>query len=246
MNLTPELELYTKAWKNNDAYNNDFHAALTRALYELPENIGLRYHREWVKTNQYGFGDDCFHVVWRMIVEAMPAEFSFLEIGVFKGQTTSLVALAAKHIGKKANVYGVTTLENTPDERCKYPEGNYREWIKQIHDHFEVPQPNLIVGRSNDQHVLYQVGAMDFDCVYVDGGHDFGIALQDLDNYSKRVRVGGFLVVDDASIGRLNVGSCWSGLEDVARAVKERIDPDPKFKFLFAVGHLNLYQRICD
>jgi len=246
MNLTPELELYAKAWRNEDTYNNDFHAALGEAVNSLPENAKLKEHRDWVEQNQWGFGDRPFHYVWKMLVEAMPQTFDFLEIGVFKGQVLSLIALLAKETGKTAKITGVTTLQNTPDERCKYPQGDYLNWIHGAYKQFGLDFSNtkLVVGRSNDQHVLSHIGAFDYDCCYIDGNHDFSIVLQDLDNYSKRVRVGGFLVVDDASVGRLNVGNCWPGLDDVAAAVREYLDPHPSFKFLFACGHLNAFQKI--
>jgi hypothetical protein len=50
--------------------------------------------------------------------------------------------------------------------------------------------------------------------------------------------------MDDASIGRLNIGNLWPGLEEVAQAVKDHLDNDPRFKFLLCVGHLNVFQRI--
>jgi len=243
MNLTPELQMCVDLWKNEDAYNDKFHADLTKAVNRDPV---LKAHRDWTEANQYGFGDRAFGWVWKMLVDQMPSEFSFLEVGVFKGQILSLVALIAQSSGKIANITGVTTLTNTPDVRCKYPPGDYLGWIHEIYKQFSVPfdHTKLVIGKSADAHVLEHLAHQTFDCVYIDGSHDYADVVADIRNYAPKVKVGGFLIMDDSSIGRINVGSCWSGLEDVARAVKDHLDNDPRFKFLFCVGHLNLFYRL--
>lgn len=239
--MTPELQLWTNSWKNEDDWNNGFHKALTERVAGDPI---LSQHREWVKANQFGFGDDPFHAVWHELVRSMPNDFAFLEIGVFKGQTISLVALCAKVMGKNATVFGVTTLSNTEDVRCRYPAGDYAAWIKQIHDQFQVPQPELIVGKSNDPKVIQAVQVHDYDLIYIDAGHDYRDVVSDIQNYAGHVRPDGFLIMDDSSINRLKVGSCWPGLEDVAKAVADHLDKDERFKFLFACGHLNVFQKV--
>src|SRR6266699_3440577 len=114
MNLTLELQTFTDLWRNENEYNQEFHARCTKLVDECKP---LKAHRDWTETNQYGFGDRAFGWVWKMLVDQMPSEFSFLEVGVFKGQILSLVALIAQSSGKIANITGVTTLTNTPDVR---------------------------------------------------------------------------------------------------------------------------------
>jgi hypothetical protein len=244
MNLTPELQAFVDLWRNEDAYNNDFHARCTKMV---DESKLLKEHRDWIEANQFGFGDRAFHCIWLALMAQMPPDFSFLEIGVFKGQVLSLVGLIAKTMEKKAHIYGVTTLTNTEDVRCRYPAGDYKGWINQIHEHFQVQKPILIVGKSSNPTVVEQcTGFAPYDLVYVDGSHDYPDVVFDIKTYAPMTKAGGFLVMDDASINRLNVGSCWSGLEDVAQAVKDHLDNDPRFKFLLACGHLNLFQRVKD
>jgi hypothetical protein len=241
MSLSPEFQPIVDDWKNEDLYNDLLHSRFTKYVNEL---TFLKEHRDWVEANQFGFGDRAFHYLWRILVHEMPKDFAMLEVGVFKGQTISLVALLAKVMEKNAIVFGITTLQPTPDERCKYPVGDYASWIKQIHDQFKLPQPELIVGRSDEPRVISLARVHQYDMVYIDGGHDYKDVIADISNYADTVKVGGFLVMDDASIGRLNVGSCWSGLEAVALAVATTLDKDPRFKFLLAVGHINVFQRI--
>lgn len=237
------FEMAVKEWKNEDKYNDDFHAACTVMVNATPR---LREHRDWVEQHQHGFGDRAFHWIWHLLVGQMPETFRFLEVGVFKGQVLSLINLLTKIERRNADIYGVTTLANTEDTRCKYPEGDYIEWIKEIHKAFDlclIPL-HLIVGRSSEPHVVEQARMRDYHIVYLDGGHDAPDVRQDIINYGPMVKVGGFLVVDDASIGRLRVGGCWPGLEDVAQAVADLIDKNPHYKFLFACGHLNVFQKL--
>ena len=240
MNFTPEFQMYVEKWRNEDAYNNWFHTHL--GILTDSDSL-LKRHRDWVEEHQFGFGDRPFHSVWRLLVDQMPQSFSFLEIGVFKGQALSLVGLLAKSMKKQAFVFGVTTLTNTEDVRCKYPTGPYLDWINEIHNAFEVSQPCLIVGKSNEAGVLEKV-AGPYDMVYIDGGHDYADVVADIKNYAPKTKVGGFLIMDDASINRINIGNCWPGLEDVAQAVKDYLDNDERFKLLFACGHLNVFHRV--
>ncbi len=240
MSFTPEFQSRVDAWKNEHMHNEALHAAFAENVDALP---WLRAHRDFIESAQFGFGDRPFHWLYWLLVQQMPQDFAFLEVGVFKGQVTSLIALCAKQCAKNAVVFGVTTLKNTPDVRCRYPDGDYAKWIAEIHNKFEVPQPLLIVGRSDDPKVIQAVQLRSYDLVLIDGSHDYLDVVHDIENYAKCVKMGCFLLMDDASINRLNVGTCWSGLEDVAQAVKDTLDKDERFKFLMAVGHLNVFVK---
>lgn len=235
------LKTHVAAWENTALHNEALHAAFTE---NVDATLWLKAHRDYIEANQHGFGDRAFHHLYKLLVDEMPPVFSFLEIGVFKGQVTSLVSLCAKQCGKEALVFGVTTLTNTEDVRCKYPEGDYAAWIKQVHDQFGVEQPELIVGKSSYPSVVKAVTVHDYDLVLIDGGHDLADVVFDIETYAPCVKVGGYLLMDDASITRLNVGSLWPGLEDVAQAVKDTLDKDERFKFQLCVGHLNLFRRV--
>lgn len=244
MTFTPEFQKYVEAWCNEDAYNVAFHAELAEKVNADQE---LKAHRDFVEQNAFGFGDRPFHWVWKLLVEQMPEVFSFLEIGVFQGQVLSLVELLAKRTSKSAYIHGVTTLTNTRDTRCQYAAGDYAARIKQIYEQFNLSLDRTIfhIGKSSDPLPRKTVAeSAPFNLLYIDGGHDLADVIEDIRFYAPLTKVGGLLVMDDASIGRLNVGSCWSGLEDVSKAVAELLDTDPRFKLLFAVGHLNVFQRI--
>lgn len=240
MTFTPEFQHCVDDWRNTDDYNVGFHSELTLLVNKDPV---LKAHRDFVESAQFGFGDRAFHWLYWLLVQQMPQDFTFLEVGVFKGQVLSLVALCAKQCAKNATVFGVTTLQPTCDVRCKYPAGDYASWIAEIHNKFSVPQPLLIVGRSDDPKVIQAVQLRSYDLVLIDAGHDYKDVVNDIGNYAGCVKVGGILLMDDSSIGRLNIGSLWPGLEDVAQAVKDTLDKDERFKFLMCCGHLNVFER---
>lgn len=242
--MSPELQHYVDAWKNESAYNEAFHAELTA---KVNGNLTLNAHRSWVEWHQHGFGDRPFHYIWKMLVDSVPDSFSFLEIGVFKGQVLSLVELLAKESNKQVLVCGVTTLSPTPDTICKYPDGDYFEWIREIYTAFGIVSkpPKLFIGKSDDEYLVSLVKPnQPFDAVYIDAGHDYSDVCADIHNYAPMVKPGGFLIMDDASIGRLNIGCLWPGFTDVAKAVSELLDKDERYKFLLACGHINLFQRV--
>lgn len=240
MTFTPEFKSAVDEWRNENDYNNRFHADLAT---KVNGDSGLKAHRDWVEFNQYGFGDRPFHYVWKMLVDQMPHDFSFLEIGVFKGQVLSLVALLAQREKKDAAIFGITTLTNTPDKRCSYPIGDYLNWIMSIYSKFGLPwETTLWDGESNEPDVVAEATARIFDIVYIDGGHDYETIAHDLKTYGPRTKPEGFLVIDDSS-NLLNIGSCWPGLEEVSQAVRDILEPDTRFRHLFACGHLRVFQR---
>ena len=89
----PAEEITREQWADSlihptEFYTRCFHYFHTR----LPEP--LRAHRAYFETGKRGFGEPAFHVLWYLLFREFPPE-SFLEIGVYRGQTLSLAALLA-------------------------------------------------------------------------------------------------------------------------------------------------------
>jgi hypothetical protein len=70
----------------------------------------LSAHADYVFRKRLGFVDKATHWLWKLLVDAMPSGFQFLEIGVYKGSVPSLVKMLANMAQKKATVYGITPL----------------------------------------------------------------------------------------------------------------------------------------
>lgn len=237
---TSTLDDWSRCWENDNDYNSWFHATAT--ILTNQDSL-LKSHRDWVEARDYGFGDRAFHHIWKLLVDQMPSNFSFLEIGVFRGQVLSLIALLAMHTNRKAQIYGLTPLTNYRDRCCTYPVSEYEKDIETIHSQFNLlPNYNLIVGASQERRMIDEASRRKYTIVYIDGGHDYETVVSDIVSYGALVEHRGYLVMDDSS-NHLNIGNCWPGLEPVSRAVRNILEPDSTFKHLFACGHLRVFRR---
>ena len=211
----------------------------------------LRAHRDFVEANQHGFGDREFHWMWKLVVDAMPPSWSFLEIGVYKGQVLSLVQLISQQQGKQCNACGITPLDNSGDAVSAYElkaGEDYYSLIRLIHEQFQIaswPQAKLIRGFSNDAAVIRMARSNAYyDAIYIDGCHDYEVVVSDINYYAPMVRPGGYLICDDASALLQMPGNRYIGWEPVSRAVRDALEPRTDFKHLFAVGHNRIWQRV--
>ena len=203
----------------------------------------LNDHRSYVEKHVYGFGERSFHWMWKLLVDELPREFRFLEIGVWKGQILSLMRLLASH----AEIYGITRLDDHSGPKeifPKFPNRDYRQDIQDLHDHFGLIMPNLIVGDSTDPKIVAKATETGpFDVIYIDGGHEYEVVCQDLRNYPPLVKDGGFLVVDDSSNFLKMYPGSFPGIVQVSRAVRDILDPDPQWMHLLAVMHNRIWQH---
>lgn len=211
----------------------------------------LKSHRDFVVQYGWGYGNRAFHWMWNILVQHAPDNFKFLEIGVFKGQTISLVSLLNKTYNKNGTIYGITPLSTSGDKYATHPDIDYEEAIMTIYGRFGLDGEDLQIlqGYSNDEVIIEQTKQIGpFDLVYVDGCHDYDVVVSDLKHYGDMVKLNGYLVVDDASntlnipdnLIRLN----WRGLPDVTKATNDVLLNNPNFKEVFAVGHNRIFKRV--
>lgn len=237
-----------------EAYRNEagVHAEILRDfLAAMNADPVLREHRDFVEANAHGFGDREFHWMWKLVVDAMPPQWSFLEIGVYKGQVLSLVQLISQQQDKQCKACGITPLDNSGDAVSNYElnEGeDYYSLIRRIHERFRIaswPAAKLIRGFSNDADVVRMARSNAYyDVIYIDGCHDYEVVVSDINYYAPMVRPGGYLVCDDASALLQMPGGRYIGWEPVSRAVRDALEPRADFQHLFAVGHNRIWQRI--
>jgi len=239
----PTLFEETAQYQNTRPYHQEIVKRFTDYVNTTPV---LKAHRDFVEQHVYGFGERSFLWMWKLLVDELPPTFRFLEIGVWKGQILSLIRL----LSATAEVYGLTRLDTwsgPKGEFTKFPDRNYRQDIQDLHDHFALPMPTLIVGDSTDPSCVQEAQAVGpFDVVYVDGGHEYEVACQDLRNYAPMVKPGGFLVVDDCSNFLNMYPGSFPGIRQVSEAVRDVIDPDPQWTHLLAVMHNRVWQRSYD
>ena len=208
----------------------------------LPES--LRAHRNYFTHGGRGFGEDAFHVMWFLLFNEFQPE-SFLEIGVYRGQTLSLAALLAQQFHLNCFVQGISPFSSAGDSTSSYrPNVNYYEDTLKNFDRFGLSHPKLLRAYSTDPEVLQLIGSRLWDMIYIDGNHDYDVVRQDWEVCSRNLKPGGIIVIDDASLGTSfrPPGFASAGHLGPSQVVQE-IDRS-RFRELLHVGHNRVFQKI--
>lgn len=238
------IDAVAAAYRDDPATHDAIHRAFTEAVQATP---ALRRHRDHIEQNKLGFGDRAFHWLWKLLVDAMPDPFRFLEIGVYKGQVLSLIGMLAMHTRKDAYVFGVTPLNEAGDQYTGYPSADYVAIIEELQAWSAVPlarQARLIQGFSTDDAIKARCRTLaPFDMVYIDGCHDFHAVASDLIVYGELLKPGGYLLMDDASTELHLPAGIWPGHADVAEACRKVLAPDERFSEVCAVGHNRVWRK---
>ena len=235
------LQEVTERWQDTEAMAKEIHETFIKKVNDNPK---LNAHRTFVENHIFGFGERSFHWMWNLIVKELPKDFTFLEVGVFKGQVLSLVKLLADMNGKKIKRYGVTPLSTEGGVW----ESDYKKDIETIHNEFKLAKDyELIVGLSEVPEVIKKAASLKLDVLYIDGGHDERHIKNDIENYAHLVKQGGYMVIDDSCNSMRMPFGYFQGIESVTRIVDQKlppVTPSKEWKFLFNVVHNRVYQRL--
>lgn len=204
----------------------------------------LNRHRTFIEQNTYGMGERSFQWFWKILVDELPDNFKFLEIGVHKSQILSLVRLCANRENKKCTIYGITPMNGAG---TGWTDDDYEGDIAKIHAIFEIEPPILHKGLSTEPHALgFGIKNETYDVLYVDGSHTYEDCMYDLISYSPMVKSGGYLVIDDAC-NDLNFppSGFFTGIQTVTDAtVAFMKNYGEDWEFQFNVVHLRVYKRV--
>ena len=201
----------------------------------------LREHRAYFVQDDRGFGEDAFHAMWWLLVREFRPK-TCLEIGVYRGQIISLWALISQLLNLPCKVHGISPFTAIGDGVSLYREDlNYLQDTRAHFDHWQLPSPVLVRGLSTDLPAVNHVVERTWDLIYIDGSHEFEIALADYRLCRDYLKPGGLLVMDDASLGTsfhpplfAFAGHVGPSRVAVEYAIKE-------LRFLGAVGHNNVF-----
>lgn len=203
----------------------------------------LREHRNYFTSELRGFGEDAFHVMWWMIFERLRPS-TFLEIGVYRGQTLSLAGFLQKKLGIDGVTAGISPFEPAGDSVSSYLRNvdYFNDTLLNV-KHFDLKEPILVKGFSTNAEAVTFIGGQAWDCIYIDGNHDYEIARADWDNCSRSVKIGGVIVLDDSSLDTefrppLFATAGHPGPSKIAQEIDRST-----FTEVLRVGHNRVFQR---
>lgn len=229
------------AWKNDAETQKQLHEGFVEKVNSIDK---LNDHRTFVEQNIFGFGERSFHWLWHLVVQELPKNFTFLEIGVLKGQTLSLVKMLADMQGKKVKRYGVTPLSSEGGVW----ESDYKADIEMIHDLFDLEKDyKILQGLSEDPAIIEQAKKLKLDVLYIDGGHEERHITNDIVEYSPMVKPGGFMVIDDCCNSFSMPFGYFQGIQAVTSVVDRMLPPathSDEWEFVFSVVHNRVYRKV--
>jgi len=210
--------------------------------WNLPEE--LRQHRRYFTQDRGFYGEDAFHTLWFLLFrEFRPA--SFLEIGIYRGQSLSLAAWLARHFKLDCFVQGISPFSSAGDAT-----GQYRSDLDYLPDtlrnfaHFSLPPPALLKAYSTDVEAVRLIASRAWNIIYIDGNHDYNVVRQDWDHCAQRVAPGGLIVLDDAGLtsGFRPPAFATAGHPGPSRLAQEI--NQPPFAEILQVGHNRVFQKL--
>jgi len=201
----------------------------------------LKSHRRYFSKKSRGFGEAPFHAAWLYILKAYKPKF-LLEIGVYRGQVISLWQLIGDKYGLDVEVNGITPLTGVGDEVSKYLNIDYGKDIMSNFKNFRLNKPKLVKGLSIDKNAINFINSKKWDLIYIDGGHDFNVALSDYRNSILNLNKGGILCIDDSSLYLdMEIDGKFKGHSGPSRVVSEYAMQE--LNHLMTVGHNNFFVK---
>jgi hypothetical protein len=237
------LDEVTAFYKNMD---ENTHTEIYNVFHSNAKN-----YNGGILNNQFnnclGFGELSFSWHWYLLVKNMPSNFTFLEIGVYKGRVLSLIKLLSNLLNKNVQLWGITPLTDAADKYSNYENIDYLTAIRTsfINSNVSLENVEIIKGFSQNEDIINKAKEnMFYDIIFIDGCHDYEIVCLDIKNYSKMLKSGGYLVLDDASSFLPGAYGKFLGHPDVGKAIIDHLDNNDEFIHLYAVGHNRIWCKV--
>jgi hypothetical protein len=208
----------------------------------LPE--AFRTHRKYFAANRRGFGEDAFHAMWFLLFEQFrPAQA--LEIGVYRGQTATLMKLLSRYFNFECAIGCLSPLTAAGDAVSGYTASvDYYEDVIHNHGKFQLPLPDFCRSLSTSSEGIAFVRSRHWNLIYIDGNHDYAVAKSDWEVCSQSLAPRGLIVMDDSALHTdfKPPAFATAGHPGPSRVTQE-INA-AQFRELIGVGHNRVYQRI--
>lgn len=203
----------------------------------------LGEHRKYFRNENRGFGEDAFHAMWWLLLLYLKPK-KMLEIGIYRGQVISLWALISRYLNYATEIHGISPFSSLGDSVSRYlKDFDYLKDIRGSFRFWQLDSPVLVKALSTDSLAIAHIQKHIWDLIYIDGSHDFEIALCDYKLCRDNLKVGGILVLDDASVGSSFRPPSFSfaGHPGPSRVAREFADKE--MQFLGMVGHNNIFKK---
>lgn len=236
-------DLRLASWKDSLQDPTKFYLECFRYFHQrLP--IELRNHRKYFTSHRRGFGEDAFHVMWFLIFNELQPE-SFLEIGVYRGQTLSLAAILARRLRLNCFLQGISPFSPVGDSVSEYRKGldYYADTLANF-AHFSLPAPTLLKAYSTDSSAQELIRSRPWSVIYIDGNHDYEVAKQDWNLCAQNLQPHGLIILDDAGLTTdYHPPLFATGGHPGPSRVAQEVDRN-RFREILQVGHNRAFQRI--
>jgi hypothetical protein len=204
----------------------------------------IRDHRSFFKQDERGFGEDAFHAMWWLLLSEFKPK-RLLEIGVYRGQIISLWALIVKQLLYSAQIHGISPFNSLGDSVSSYLKTlDYMQDIRESFRYLGLDYPSLLRALSTDQQAIAYIQGNKWDLIYIDGSHEYDIVLSDYRLCRDGLKVGGILVLDDASVGSAFRPPRFSFAGHIGPSRVAREYADKEMQFLGMIGHNNVFRKI--
>jgi hypothetical protein len=207
-------------------------------FYHLPQSFVE--HRKYFSENARGFGEESFHSMWYLLLREFRPK-TMLEIGVFRGQVVSLWTLIAKTDSIDTQVHCISPFTTAGDAVSDYPVVDFLADVALNFEHFNIPMPTCVKALSTDADAVDYLRRHKFDCIYIDGSHDYEVVLADYRNSVTSLNDGGLLVMDDSSLETDFAPPSFSFAGHPGPSAVARRYADKELTFVAGVGHQNIY-----
>lgn len=171
-------------------------------------------------------------LTYKMAIKIAPENAIFVEIGTWRGRSTSCMGQLIKNSNKNIKFYAIDTFEGSDEdwhqEDIKKLNQNkttlFDEYEKNLKSCEVYDIVNTIKSTSINASCEFKDESIDF--IFIDASHDYDNVLSDITAWYPKVKPGGLICGDDYA-------PCWSG-------VRKAVDEYFKNKTLFFLnGNLN-------
>lgn len=240
--IAKNLCLFEHSFELN--WRTKFYYAYHKKFYLLPRPIVD--HRLYFELSGRSFGERAFHSMWFDIIQKVRGDIRFLEIGVYRGNTISLVGLIAEVLDRKYELTAVSPFSPANDSVSVYADDiDYLEDTLLNFDRVGVRPPKIIRGYSNDPSVIDVFKNASYNLVYIDGNHDYDVVKCDFENVLECLDADGIIVVDDSALNTEFRPPMFAskGHPGPSRVCDEFL-ADGKILEIGAIGHNRIFHKV--